>query len=85
MEDPIGDKAFVLAAEKPDDSEGMMSLASRATELDTIAAPPSTVVEAVPGAEGRTETVVMVSGNRDLETGAPAATEKEATSVLVGG
>ncbi len=54
-------------------------------EPQTIVAPPSTVVEAAPGSTGKMETVVIVSSKRDLETGAPAATEKEATSVLVGG
>ena len=51
----------------------------------TIAAPPSAVVESAPGVAGTTETVVVVSSKRDLETGAPAAMEKEAASVLVGG
>lgn len=54
-------------------------------EPQTIAAPTSDVVKAEPGATGKTETVVIVSTKRDLETGAPAATEQEASSVLVGG
>ena len=61
------------------------ALASIKPEPQAIAAPPSAVVEAAPGTEGRTETVVVVSAQRDVETGAPAATEKEAASVLVGG
>ena len=51
----------------------------------TIATPPSAVVEVASGVTSDTEAVVIVSHERDLATGAPAATEKEATSVLVGG
>ena len=60
-----------------------LALARR--EPQTIAAPVSSVVEGLPGKGGSTETVVMVSNQRDLETGALAATEKEVGSVLVGG
>ena len=52
---------------------------------ETLATPPSAVVESAYGVESGAEAVVVVSTERDLATGAPAATEKEATSVLVGG
>ena len=48
-------------------------------------ATPSTVVDAPAGVTGKTEVAVIVSSKRDLETGAPAATEKEVAGVLVGG
>lgn len=54
-------------------------------EPETIAAPPSALVAPSPGAVRGDETVVIVSGKRDLGTGAPAATETEASNVLVGG
>ena len=60
-----------------------LTLAKR--EPATMAPPPSSVVEQAPGTSGGTETVVIVSNQRDLETGALAATEKEVGSVLVGG
>lgn len=64
-------------------------------EPQTIAAPPSAVVEGplatgVPerrakGDVDKADKVVLVSSKRDLATGAPAATETEASNVLVGG
>lgn len=60
-------------------------------EPQTIA-PPTSVIDRREGRDGgmrlasnTDDTVVIVSTKRDLETGAPAATEMEASSVLVGG
>ena len=66
---------------KPTGEDEPPALSSTRATPQTLATPPSAVVESASGGE----TVVIVSPERDLETGAPAATEREATSVLVGG
>ena len=69
---------------KPSDEDAPPTLAL-AQAPQTLATPPSAVVEGVHDGTSDSEAVVIVSHERDLETGAPAATEKEAANVLVGG
>lgn len=84
--EPLADMGGMVALTGPPANDGETPRAV-VVATETIAAPLSAVVEADGGSRstGAKDTVVVVSGKRDLETGAPAATEKEAASVLVGG
>lgn len=66
-----------------DGNEPKFALAS----FETIASPPSSVdtEAAKKSSKDGEDTVVIVSGKRDLDTGAAAASETEANHVLVGG
>jgi hypothetical protein len=64
------------------------ALMSSFDDLETIASPQSSVdTDALASKANKdgADTVVIVSGKRDLDTGAAAATETEANHVLVGG
>ena len=84
VERPEPARELVALNVKPIDEDAPPSLAL-VKAPPTIATPPSAVVEVSSGTTSDTEAVVIVSHERDLATGAPAATEKEAASVLVGG
>ncbi len=79
---PTGDLFAIEPRTQNGDPASAFTVAAK--EPDVMAAPTSSVVEGGPYSGGP-ESVVIVSSKRDLDTGARAATETEASNVFVGG